>query len=142
MFVKKKICVILYKDSKKKSSALLLKYVTEREVKMNIRANTPVSFGAIRIPYGHCNQNKKTANVLHKIHTQFCPNGIIGPDYNSLFFKNKMHETLAENYLAEAGISYRRTALADICDQDTRYDWATTGDENVLWAWFSRVYNK
>lgn len=109
---------------------------------MNIRSNTPVSFGAIRIPYGHVSQNKKAIEVIDKIHAEFCPAGIIASDYNAMFFKNKTHEALAEKYLAKAGVSYRRTALADICDQDTRFEWATTGNENVLYDWYYRTRNK
>ncbi len=107
---------------------------------MNIRSNTPVSFGAIRVPFKPCSQNKKANEVVNKILHEFHPNGITAPDYNVMFFKNKLHEELAEEYLSKAGISYRRTALADICDQDTRFEWATTGNENVLYDWYYRTY--
>ena len=80
--------------------------------------------------------------IIDKIHAEFCPTGIIASDYNVMFFKNKKNEAVAEKYLAEAGVSYRRTALADICDQDTRFEWATTGNENILYDWYFHTNNK
>lgn len=109
---------------------------------MNIRPITSVSFGAIRIPLGSASPNKKAIEVIDKIHAEFHPNGISAPDYNAMFFKNKTHEAIAEKYLAATGVPYRRVALADICDQDTRFEWATTGDETVLYNWYNRTYNK
>jgi len=109
---------------------------------MNIRANTPVSFGAIRTPFGYCNQTQRASNVIDKIKKEFHPNGISAPNYNAMFFRKKTDEIKAAEYLDKAKLPYVRSELADIVDQDTRFEWATTGDTMILNGWYRRSLNK
>jgi len=107
-----------------------------------ISNNTSVSFGAIRTPFGYGNQTKIASNVIDKITKEFHPKGISAPDYNAMFFRNQIDEIKAAEYLDKAKLPYVRSELADIVDQDTRFEWATTGDTMILNEWYRRSIHK
>ena len=109
---------------------------------MNITQTSAVNFGAIRTPFGYGNCTKVGGEVKDRILHEFKPNGIFASDYSALFFRNKLDEIQAERYLIKAGLPYYRSDLADQVDQDTRYEWATTGDNLVLNKWYRNNFNK
>lgn len=109
---------------------------------MNITSNTSVSFGAIRTPFGYGNQTKTASKVIEKITKEFHPNGISASDYRAMFFRNKRDEAIAVKYLSEANLPYVRSDLADKVDQNTRFEWATTGDTMILNKWYLNSLGK
>lgn len=103
---------------------------------MNSISSNSVSFGAIRTPFGFGTQNKIKMNVLDKIRREFNPTGLYASDYTAMFFRNRADEAVAEKYLSKSGVDYFRSHIADVCDQDTRFNWAKTGDVSILNRWF------
>jgi len=82
------------------------------ELKMNIRSNTPVNFGAIRKPfkpYSQTFKDKIQKELVEDYLQKNCITASNKPDYNAMYynamsFKDEIQKGLVEDYLWKAGV--------------------------------------
>ena len=97
-------------------------------MKINFNRNNP-SFEALRVPlkYGTQKNIKKKKKLADTVFYKYNANGILDPDYRTMFFMNKKLEDDAEMVLKFYKINYIRSDLADVVSVNERNFWAVNG---------------